>query len=352
MVIRVFGVGVFMALRKICVGALAPVLALSLSGAAKADCSDPAALGISRTLTLSVADGPVGLVSYRKSLALEDHEVVLTFDDGPIPHRTPAVLKALEQECVKATFFTVGVMAAAYPKLVQDTAQAGHTIGTHSWSHRYLTQRRNRNAAAFQIGGGLHAANIALGDRTAALSPFFRFPGLNHNKRLDTFVAENGLISVSVDVVGDDWLFITPDQVMKRTLARLDQRKKGIILLHDIQSRTVQMLPSLLKELKVRGYRIVHIVPEKKETEIALAHIAEPRTNTFQTAMARTRTKLASLKALDPAPVSFSPQPLEQAPRSANVPARVASIDSVDRTPGTENLGLKPPISATVNTAR
>ncbi len=281
--------------------------------------NNPAPLGVSRTMKVSVDAGPVGLVSYKKTLPLEDHEVVLTFDDGPIPHRTQAVLKALEKECVKATFFTVGVMAAAYPKLIQETASAGHTIGTHSWSHKYLTQRRNRNVAEFQIGGGLHAANVALGEQKSALSPFFRFPGLNHNKRLDNFVSENGLISVSVDIVGDDWLFITPDQVLKRTLARLEQRKKGIILLHDIQNRTVQMLPELLRELKARGYKIVHLVPEQKETQLALASLAEPQIRSFQTAMAKTRLRLAKFAIPDQAPVSAGPQPLEAAP--------VASLD-------------------------
>ena len=288
-------------------------------GARAEECPDnPDALGTSRILPLSVEDGPVGLLSYRKSLPLADHEVVLTFDDGPIPRRTPAVLDALRKECVKATFFTVGVMAAAYPKLVQETAQAGHTIGTHSWSHRYLTQRRNRYAAEFQIAGGLHAADVALGEEKASLSPFFRFPGLNHNRRLDSYVAENGLIAVSVDVVADDWLLLTPAEVMRRTLARLEQKGRGIILLHDIQNRTAQMLPNLLRELKVRGYKVVHIVPERAETQLALAKLSEPQSRSFQIAMAKTRTRLA---APDPAPIASSPQPIETV---ANVPLQVA----------------------------
>ncbi|MBX9646321.1 MAG: polysaccharide deacetylase family protein [Xanthobacteraceae bacterium] len=311
---------------------VAAMMAGGVMGAAslpvRAECSNPDALGVSRVMPVSVADGPVGLASYKRTLALDDHEVVLTFDDGPIANRTPAVLKALERECVKATFFTVGVMAAAYPKLVQETAQAGHTIGTHTWSHRYLTQRRNRNAADFQIGGGLHAANVALGEEKAALSPFFRFPGLNHNKRLDAFVAENGLISVSVDIVGDDWLFITPDQVLQRTMARLEQKKKGIILLHDIQNRTVQMLPALLRQLKERGYRVVHIVPDETETRVALAKLGEPQSRSFQIAMARTRTKIAKLGAPDLAPVPGFIEPVEKAPSTRPLAERVASIEA------------------------
>jgi peptidoglycan-N-acetylglucosamine deacetylase len=286
--------------------------AFNINAVKAQDCpNNPDALGTSRVMKVSSSQGPVGLVSYKKTLDLQDKEVVLTFDDGPIPHRTPAVLAALAKECVKATFFTVGTMASAYPKLVQAEAAAGHSIGTHTWSHRYLTQKRNRNIAQYQIGGGLHAANVALADQKESLSPFFRFPGLNHNKRLDTFVAKNGLISMSVDIVADDWLLITPKEVLKRTLARLEQRGRGIILMHDIHNRTVVMLPELLRELKQRGYKVVHIVPDHQETQVALNNLVEPDNRAFQLAMARTRTKLAKLSPLDEAPIAQAPQIVE-----------------------------------------
>jgi peptidoglycan-N-acetylglucosamine deacetylase len=292
--------------------------------------NNPDALGTSRVMKVSSAQGPVGLVSYKKTLDLQDKEVVLTFDDGPIPQRTPAVLAALAKECVKATFFTVGTMAGAYPKLVQAEAEAGHSIGTHTWSHRYLTQKRNRNVAQYQIGGGLHAAHVALGDQKDSLSPFFRFPELNHNKRLDAFVAKSGLISMSVDIVADDWLLITPKEVLKRTLARLEQRGRGIILMHDIHNRTVVMLPELLRELKQRGYKVVHIVPDHQETQIALNNLAEPENKSFQLAMARTRTKLAKLAPLDDAPIVQTPQTVETVAVEVLVPrAKVQTIGYV-----------------------
>jgi peptidoglycan-N-acetylglucosamine deacetylase len=296
------------------------VIAFNINTVHANDCpNNPNALGTSRVMKVSSTQGPVGLVSYKKTLDLQDKEVVLTFDDGPIPHRTPAVLTALAKECVKATFFTVGTMAGAYPKLVQAEAAAGHSIGTHTWSHRYLTQKRNRNVAQYQIRGGLHAAHVALGDQKEALSPFFRFPGLNHNKRLDAFVAKNGLISMSVDIVTDDWLLITPKEVLKRTLARLEQRGRGIILMHDIHNRAVVMLPELLRELKQRGYKVVHIVPDAQETQVALNNLTEPNNNAFQLAMARTRTKLAKLTPLDEAPITQAPQIVEPVALSARV---------------------------------
>jgi len=266
-------------------------------GASAAACG-PEALGTHRTLKLSAADGPVGVFNYKKTLNLADREVVLTFDDGPMPRRTPAVLDALEAECVKATFFVVGSMAAAYPDILQSTARAGHTIGTHTWSHRYLNRTKAQKTREEQIAGGLHATNIALGgENRAQLSPLFRFPGLGRTRALDRFVEANGLLSMSVDVVSDDWRRISPDEVLKRTLARLDARGKGILLLHDIQPRTVAMLPDLLKELKARGYRIVHVTADAKETEVALANLAEPQGRGFQVAMARTRQKLEVLTA-------------------------------------------------------
>ncbi len=312
---------------------------------------NPDALGVSRVMKVSAKEGPVGLVSYKKTLDLQDHEVILTFDDGPIAHRTPAVLATLARECVKATFFTVGTMASAYPKLVQAEAEAGHSIGTHTWSHRYLTQRRNRNVAQYQIGGGLHAANVALGEQKAALSPFFRFPGLNHNKRLDAFVERNGLISVSVDIVADDWLLITPQEVLKRTLARLEQRKRGIILMHDIHNRTVVMLPELLRELKARGYKVVHMVPDYQETQVALANLAEPDNRAFQLAMTRTRTRLAKLAPLEQAPVASAPQPVETVVLT-QVASGMASVDSLQGVANLQRVGATQltlaPVAATI----
>ncbi len=333
-------------LRKaLLVGSFLLLNSVAFSGLVRAEScpGNPDALGTSRVMKVSALQGPVGLVSYKKTLDLQDREVVLTFDDGPIPNRTSAVLASLAKECVKATFFTVGVMASAYPKLVQEAAMAGHSIGTHTWSHRYLTQKRNRNTAQYQIGGGLHAANVALGDQKQSLSPFFRFPGLNHNKRLDAFVAKNGLISVSVDIVADDWLLITPKEVLKRTLARLEQRGRGIILMHDIHNRTVQMLPELLTELKTRGYKVVHIVPDYQETQVALNNLNEPDNRAFQLAMVRTRTKLAKLAPVDEAPVVQAPIMVEAAPSVEAKPVVATAVKTAKfQTAGLKRADMSP----------
>ncbi len=256
-------------------------------------------LGTTRTMKVSAGDGPVGLVSYRKTLDLADREVMLTFDDGPMPKRTPAVLEALARECVKATFFAVGSMAAAYPELLRQVADNGHTIGTHTWSHAYLHRRRNGQGAATQISGGLQAANMILdpGQRQQ-LSPFFRFPGLGHSKALDQFVVDHGLIAMSVDIDSQDWRKISPEDVLRRPLQQLEARGKGIVLMHDIQARTIAILPELLRQLKERGYKVVHIVPDIHEARAAVAGLGAPQTKQFQTAMARAQQKLSIMTAM------------------------------------------------------
>jgi peptidoglycan/xylan/chitin deacetylase (PgdA/CDA1 family) len=298
---------------------------------ASAQCG-PEALGTHRTLQVSQSDGPIGRFNYRKTLELGEKELVLTFDDGPMPGKTPAVLKALAAECVKATFFVVGSMVAHYPAILRQTAAAGHTIGTHTWNHGYLHRIRSMDRKVNQIAGGLHAANIVLGhDLGDSLSPLFRFPGLGRTRALDRFVQQNGLISMSIDIDSQDWKKQTSEQVMSRTLARIEARGKGIVLMHDIQGRTVAMLPEFLRELKARGYRIVHVTADPAETKVALASLAEPQTRTFQVVMARTKERLQVLTA---ATAVAAAEPVR-----AEV-VRVAEV-SAPKIPGFQQLGLR-----------
>lgn len=260
---------------------------LVLGGRAAGAACGPEALGTARVLRVPVTEGAVGSISYKHSLPLARGEVVLTFDDGPMPHRTPAVLDALARECAKATFFVVGEMVAHSPDLLHRIAEEGHTVATHSWSHAYLDRTRSEQTRRDQIGGGLLAAGAALGEGNPALSPFFRFPGLGRTAALDGYVADKNLIAMSADIVGDDWHRISPEQVLDRVMRRLDERGRGIILLHDIQPRTVAIVPALLRRLKAGGYRVVHLVPEARDTQIALALAEPPRNARIQVALAR-----------------------------------------------------------------
>lgn len=289
---------------------LSGILCLPPALAAARECG-PEALGTARTLEVPFTQGPVGQASYGRTLPLARGEVVLTFDDGPLPRRTNAVLAALQAECVKATFFVIGSMVAQFPDTLRRTAAEGHTIATHTWSHRYLNRVRSEAVRRDQINGGLEAARAVLADADApSLSPFFRFPGLGHSAPLDRYAVAQKLVPFSIDVDGDDWKRITPAAVMARVLKRLDAAGRGIILLHDIQSRTVAILPELLRQLKARGYRVVHVVPAQGDTQAALAALEAPRARPIRLALDRLGTRMAALRVAARPPAAFT----EEAP--------------------------------------
>lgn len=245
---------------------------LTLAGAGYAeDCpGHPDALGTSRVIAIDPAEHKkLGTLQYIETLPLRDHEVVLTFDDGPLPPYTSQVLDALQAECVKATFFAVGQMARANPALVQREYREGHTIGTHTEHHAHL-DKISTEAARKEISDGIASLRKAAGE-PSAVAPFFRFPYLDQTSAVEEYALQNGLMVWSVDFFVSDWNRITPEQVVNLALERVERRQKGMLLLHDIQSRTAAALPTLLRELKKRGYHIVHIVP---------ADGAHPKTDT------------------------------------------------------------------------
>lgn len=259
--------------------------------AGAAECpGNPDALGTSRTIVVDPAEHPrLGSMQYHESLPLQDHEIVITFDDGPLPPRSTAVLDTLAHECVKATFFLVGKMARNFPDVVRRIHDAGHTIGTHSYSHPLTFQRMSLQKAQFEINEGIASVAAALGD-SGGQAPFFRIPGLLRAEGVEHYLASLNLQVWSADVVADDWLRIGPAQVYSRALQRIEADHKGILLLHDIQPRTVEALPYLLRELKRRGYRVVHVVPAasdhpKTATDphqwVMHAHQFSPRTPIF-----------------------------------------------------------------------
>jgi peptidoglycan-N-acetylglucosamine deacetylase len=165
---------------------------------------------------------------------------------------------------VKATYFMVGRMARSFPDMVRRIHEAGHTIGTHSQSHPLSFHRMPVEWAEREINDGIASVTWALGDGTAP-APFFRIPGLLRADGVERYLASQHLMVWSADFPADDWTRISPAQVYARALKRIEANRKGILLLHDIQPRTVEALPYLLRELKRRGYRIVHIVPARPD---------------------------------------------------------------------------------------
>lgn len=236
---------------------------LSLSATAHAaDCPRPGTLGTSRILAVDPAQYPrVGTKSFPQTLPLNDKEIVLTFDDGPAA-TTAAVLNALRDECVRATFFMVGKGAQEMPAMVKRVAAEGHTLGHHTWSHRYLA-RIGFAAAKEEIDRGIEADNAALAGvpsqtRTA---PFFRFPYFESTPELLDYVQSKHYAVFGADFWASDWEPMTPDVQLKLLTGRLEAIRKGILLLHDPRTQTAAMLPAFLRYLRENGYHVVHIVP-------------------------------------------------------------------------------------------
>ena len=240
------------------------VCTLLVAGGTSASASEclhnPDALGVSRIIEIDTSHGPrFGTLQYKQTIELGPKEVVLTFDDGPHIINTKRVLDALRAECVKATFFPVGTMVENHPEILQAVADQGHTIGTHTWSHPINIRRLPDAKAAAQIERGFRTINAAV---DIQIAPFFRFPGLNHSKAMKAYAEQRGYAIFSTDVGSDDWRGIGANTIIRRTMARLKQKKSGIILFHDTRRATAAALPMFLKALKKGGYKVVHIVPK------------------------------------------------------------------------------------------
>ncbi|MEA2914214.1 MAG: hypothetical protein QOJ15_6295 [Bradyrhizobium sp.] len=257
---------------------LAAPLALcgSLVAAAAGECpGNPNALGTSRTIVVDPRDHiRIGTMDYAETLPLLNREVVLTFDDGPIPPYTNRILDILAAECVRATYFIVGDMAKEYPALVRRIAEAGHTVGTHSMNHPHRFRALSVERGNAQIDDGIAAIAAALGD-PGKVAPFFRFPGFGHTPAAHEHAVEQGLMVWGADFPADDWKRIGARDVARRALQRLEAKGKGVLLLHDIHQRTVDALPIILAELKARGFRVVHIVPASAERPATVTAAAD-----------------------------------------------------------------------------
>jgi peptidoglycan/xylan/chitin deacetylase (PgdA/CDA1 family) len=232
---------------------------------AKSTCANPDALGVSRVVVIDTTGGPgFGFLQYKQFDFLTDKEVVLTFDDGPWP-TTPAVLKALSDECTKAIFFPVGKHTTYHPEILRQVYNAGHTVGSHTWSHAHLDSKKmTEPQVREEIEKGFSAVKMAIG---AAPAPFFRFPGLGHTQPALGYLASRNISMFSVDVDSNDFKSSGPDQVINNVMTKLDKQGKGVILMHDLQKHTAIALPTLLRRLKAGGYKVVQMrAKEQLET--------------------------------------------------------------------------------------
>ncbi|GAA3851851.1 polysaccharide deacetylase family protein [[Pseudomonas] carboxydohydrogena] len=307
-------------MRSLVLRSAATLLVLSATPFARAaECpGHPDALGTSRTLVVDPTEHPrIGTMQYPETLPLADHEVVLTFDDGPLPRHTKPILDILAAQCVKATFFVVGQMVNAYPQELRAVRDAGHTIGTHTQHHPLRMNRMSIEENKAEIDEGIASAAAALGD-PAQVAPFLRIPGLLRSTEVEDYLTSKGIQTWSADFPADDWHRISPARVTQLAISRLEAKGRGVLLLHDIQARTEKALPGILRELKARGYRIVHVVPATKDL---------PKTPTAPWQW-RLHPVEPVLSAADGMRFRFAPQPR----RAADKTAAMAAVPAVVQT--------------------
>jgi peptidoglycan/xylan/chitin deacetylase (PgdA/CDA1 family) len=234
-----------------------------------AACNNSDALGLSRVIEIDTTGGPAfGTEHFKQYDFLRDNEVALTFDDGPWPGTTPMVLKALQDNCTKATFFEIGEHATWRPDLAKQLAAAGMTIGSHTWSHKDLAKNpyaRDIEQAKQEIEMGLSAVHMAVGGPTA---PFFRFPDLQQPRDAVAYLGTRNIAIFSTDIDTFDFKLRRPEDVVKSAMSKLARNGKGILLMHDFQHPTAEAMPELLRQLKAGGCKIVHMVPREQATTL------------------------------------------------------------------------------------
>jgi peptidoglycan/xylan/chitin deacetylase (PgdA/CDA1 family) len=235
-----------------------------------AACDKPGGMGLARIVEIDTTGGPgFGFEHFKQYDFLRDKEVVLTFDDGPWPGNTPAVLRALADECLKATFFEIGKHATWHPEITKQVIEAGMTVGTHTWSHQDLARNpyaKDIEQAKAEIEMGISAVHMAAGGGKVA--PFFRFPALQHPPQLMSYLAERNIGVFSTDIDSRDFKLHKPEEVIKSVMSQLEKHGKGIILVHDFKHHTAEALPELLRQLKAGGYKVVHMVPKGELTTV------------------------------------------------------------------------------------
>lgn len=195
---------------------------------------------------------------------IQPKQVVLTFDDGPEPTNTVSVLNTLNDFGAKAHFFQLGMRVQADPKLTQRVAAEGHSIGNHSWDHP------NFRKISFEEGlRQIKATHSLLHSILGAIDPFFRFPFGNNTAQLDQVLYQNQMADFKWSIDSNDWRMVNADksirtnlQVIEDVMAQLNQRGRGLILMHDIHRRTAELLPELLRRISNQGYSTVILVPK------------------------------------------------------------------------------------------
>src|SRR6476620_1883737 len=254
------------------------VVAQAAPAAAPTPCSNPNGLGVARVVEIDTTGGPgFGFEHFKSHDFLREGEIVLTFDDGPWPKNTPAVLAALAAHGTKAIFFPIGLHATYEPAILKQVVAAGHAVGSHTWCHQDLSKTKgkcliNGKTQAYEydpkdeIEKGISAVHWAVGGPTA---PFFRFPALRQPQELIDYLGKRNIAIFSTDLDSFDFKMRKPEQVRQSVMAKLKKHGKGIVLLHDFQHATGDGAMELLNDLKAGGYKVVFMKPKFPVTTIA-----------------------------------------------------------------------------------
>lgn len=345
---------------------IAPPRASAETTTAASNCANSDAIGVSRTVQIDTTGGPgFGLEHYKAFDFLQPKEVVLTFDDGPQKYSTEAVLAALAAQCTKATFFSIGKMALGYPEIIREVVKAGHTVGTHTWSHQNLRKSKTPKDAEAEIERGVSAVRRAVGGPVA---PFFRFPTLQDSPDAIAHLNSRNIAMFSTDIDSFDFKIQSPENIVKTIMAGLEKKGKGIVLMHDIHKKTAAAVPLLLKQLKAKDYKIVHLTAkdevttlteydeaiEKDAKGLPQAGTERPTASVVRT-IEGTPTPDEQSSATVAVPVSAeptaaaSPTPSPLAPPAATIAATpVTSLPAPAAVPPSTTASITPPSAAPV----
>ncbi|GAW94124.1 polysaccharide deacetylase family protein [Calderihabitans maritimus] len=188
--------------------------------------------------------------------------VALTFDDGPDPRYTPAILDILQEKKVPATFFLVGKHVERYPQIARRIVDEGHEIGNHTYSHANLL-----GASSFKIRREIEAAEKAIKKATGRRPAYFRPPRGLYSRTLRDILSEKNYALVLWSVSSQDWSGVSAQDIERNVLARV--KPGAIILMHDSgdlisswggdRTNTVKALPGIIDGLRAQGYRFVSL---------------------------------------------------------------------------------------------
>lgn len=193
--------------------------------------------------------------------------IALTFDDGPHPTRTPAILDILAARGVKATFFVTGDRARAYPGLVRRAAAEGHVVATHTVSHPLLTSLSASQQRA-QIAGAADIVDSIVGAGTARC---LRPPYGAYSSTTVQVARDRGLAVVLWSRDANDWRGWSTSQMVAAALSTARDGGRGILIMHDTLSNTVGSLPSIISALDANGYRFATICGDGRGAPVSIS---------------------------------------------------------------------------------